>query len=245
MVQIKRKHGRVAPRSWFSLFWGHQGLFAILALVLLLLLTFLSVRALIKTKRFESDGIIAHAQIVSKRTKRNDDSTSYYATLAFTPTVGPKVTRERNVGRVFYNTTGIGTFTEIRYLAEDPAGFEYYVGKNRVDKNVAQILALVAGLAGLAVLWFVGMAANMAILARRYGRIGVGEVMSVIEGKDEDGHPTGKGQLVWRDEKGGRGIGLNHDMNVLGRYKHGDNIRIFVRDGESWWEGDVGPRKVR
>ena len=245
MVEIKRKHGRVEPRSWFSLFISNQGWIALVAAVLLAGLTYFSVGSLMKAERFDDVGVAVQATILDKRSKSSGEDTDYYATFAFAPVGHQAVTKERKISRKFYRRVSEGAKVAIRYLPDDPAGFEYYIGENRRAKWGAQIFALISGIGGLFALWIAGKRANMAVLARRYGEIGVGEVISVERVNNLEGEPTNKSKLIWKDNAGRRCAGMPHPVKALQRYKKGDKIRIFMRDGKSWWEGDVGPRMLR
>ncbi len=244
MVEIKRKHGRVEPRSRFSLFIANHGWIALVAAIVLMALTYFSVLSLREAEQFETVGVMTQATILEKRSTSSGEDTNYFATFSFASSENRVTTKEHKVNRLFYRRVSEGAKVTIRYLPDDPADFEYYIGENRRTKWVAQIFALISGIGGLLALWLAGKRANMAVLARRYGEIGVGEVISVERVNNLDGEPTNKSKLIWKGNAGRRCAGMPHPMKVLQRYKKGDKIRIFTRDGESWWEGDVGPRKL-
>lgn len=237
---IKPRHNRKSPRGWFSLFLAAGGVWAILATCVLLCATGLSIFALNTGRAFDERGVTVMATIVSKRETRSGDSKAYHVTLAY-PVSGRVITANRKVKRGFYNRVKEGSETEIRYLYGDPRQFEHYVGERRDTSQHYQFAAGVAGLIGLGLLWVYGMRANRGVLARRWGHRTTATIERFVERKNS-GRPIGKGYMIWRLADGRRGESLDRNIRELERLGAGTQIIVYVRKGDSWWEGDVGPR---
>lgn len=246
MAESGQNQRYIRPRSWISLFLASRGWGAIAALAAMVLLTALSVRALNTTDQYGEEAVVAQAVIAGKRVRQIDDQKNYYVRFVFTPETrekfGRRVSKEHRVSWSYYSDLRLDETVPIRYLVEDPAGFEYLVNESRYDHWVLQVLALVAGLVGLVALWAAGKRANLAVLARSKGQIEFGAVVSVVDDNGIWGLSTGKGRLVWRDRYNRRFVGMVQELTALKPYQPGAKIQIFMRNGESWWVGDIGPR---
>jgi hypothetical protein len=242
MKHVPAKHPRTAPRSWFGMFRGYGGTFAVIAAVASVAITVFSVMSYNKAARFDRDGVATLAEVMDRRIDRSGDDDDYYVTFRF-DAAGQRVERERSVSRGLYRTAPWGAMLEIRYLPDQPTTFETYVGQARDNAVSLQVIAGIAGVAALIILWVFGGRANRAILARRLGYRTVAVVDAVIETKNS-GRPSGKGYMVWRTADGVRGESLRHPIGTLRAIGRDAEINVYVRKGHSVWEGDVGPRHV-
>ena len=66
-MRYRRKHSRVRPRSWFSLFVRFGGWLCLISGVLLVALTFFSATALYLGDRMDAEGRYARAVVEDKR----------------------------------------------------------------------------------------------------------------------------------------------------------------------------------
>jgi hypothetical protein len=236
-----RQHRLTEPRSWFSLFRATGGWIALVAGVLLLGLTLFSVSQYRLAASFDIRGIEAAATITSGRIVKGDESDDHYATFAYVAAGEQAMVVEEKVSRSFYRGMTIGDTQVIRYLPERPEKMEYYIGKTRSDARWIQVVALFAGIGGLVALWYSGNTVNRAIKARRHGVLTPVTVDRIVETKDDDDKPSGKGQIHWSGA-GLAGRSLPHPMSDFASITPGDTIQVFMFNGEGWWEGDVGPR---
>jgi hypothetical protein len=244
-MTIRHDHNQTAPRPWFALFLASKGWWALAAAVALLVVTIFSVTQYRLAAALDARGVQTVATVVGGRVVRGDDSDSYYMTFAFADQAGRPYQIEKSVSGRFYRDNGRGSAQVIRYLPDRPEKMEYYVGKAQKDARLLQLVALAAGIGGLAALWYAGNQATRAIKSRRYGYAATARVTGFKEHLDDDGRKTGKGTMSWRTERGIAGTSLTHPMALLTRHAPGDTIPVFVRANESWWEGDVGPRPER
>jgi hypothetical protein len=212
----------------------------------MVLLAALSVRALTTADGYGPEAVTAQAVIAGKRVRQIDGEKSYYVRFVFTPEIrgkfGRRVSKEHQVSGGYYRNTRRDETVPIRYLVEDPAGFEYLVDEDKYGQWALQILALLAGLVWLVALWAAGKRANRAVLARSTGQIEFGAVEAVVEDGGIFGLCQEKGRLVWRDRHNRRYVGMVQELSALKPYQPGAKIQIFMRNGESWWVGDIGPR---
>lgn len=240
MKTVPPQHNRKAPRGWLELFWAKGGFLAAIAAVALLILTVLSVNNYRTAATFDRIGQGIPAQITSKWVSRGDESDDYY--VRFEYVVGGQVyTTARKVARRYYVGVNVGDQREIRVLPNRPERMEYYLGETRDKARLTQMIAGGLGGVALILLWIYGARVNRAVLARKYGYRSVAEVMSIVERKNS-GKPTGRGYMIWNTDEGLRGESLDRPISDLHQIGRGAKINVFVRKGQSYWEGDVGPR---
>lgn len=240
MKDVPPKHNLTEPRPWMSLFLGYHGAITLIAAIVAIAVTVLSVISYQSAARFDQVGVVIDAELTSLRVDRGGDDDDYYATFRFVAE-GTHVSREREVPSSFYRRVDRGDMVEIRYLPDDPHNFETFVGQKHKEAVIAQVVAGVAGLMSLATLWWFGSRVNKAILARRLGLRTVAVVIDIVETKDS-GRPSGYGYLVWRTPDGVRGESMTHKIGKLRAIGRDAEINVYVRQGYSVWEGDVGPR---
>ena len=80
--------------------------------------------------------------------------------------------------------------------------------------------------------------------ARRLGQFQQATVAAIVEHTDSGG-ATGRGYMIWRLDDGTRGESQNRSIAELRSIGKGSKINVYVRNGTSVWEGDVGPRPER
>lgn len=237
------RHNLTEPRSWFSIFFSAGGTFAVIAAVALLAFTSIAVFSYSQASRFDRDGIETSADIVDTRTRRKSEGhRSYYATFQF-DVEGRSYRVEKNVSRSFHATHPKGATSTIYYLRTNPKKIEYFRGENHQDGQQTQFISGIAGIIALGALWYFGQRTNRAVLARQRGHRTVATVTEVVERKKK-GKPTGKVYMTWRLADGALGKSLDRKKEELLALGTGSEIIVYVRKGESWWEGDVGPRHV-
>lgn len=246
MIQrVPPKHFLKRPIPWIELFATIGGWWIYALAVVCVIATFVSYGIYRKAAEYDRVGIETQATIVDRRIDygTGDDSDTYYLTFEFFGS-GQVVVRERSVGSSLYNSKQIGAKQVVRYLPDTPVKFEAFVGQSLQNARVAQFVAGVAGVIGLGALWFLGQKANKLILARRMGYAAVATVTTIVERKNS-GKPTGRGYMRFRIEDGSTGDSLDHPIADLRRIGIGNQINVFVRQGDVIWEGDVGPRENR
>ena len=237
---ITPRHDRKEPRGWIDLFLAMKGWLALIAGVIAVVLTFVSVRDYKNAQRLAVDSAWTQAVITDKRISRNDDSDSYHAMFRYTVD-GQDYVKERNVGRAFYMQHATGQSVPIKYWRAGPKLFEFREGQTKGAAVGMQVAAGVAGLVALGAVWFPGARTNAAILSRRYGHRTTATISAIVEIK-KSGRPTGRGYMRFETSDGRRGESLDHRIGKLHALRMGTQIVVFVRDNDVWWEGDVGPR---
>ncbi|MEO0677792.1 MAG: DUF3592 domain-containing protein [Pseudomonadota bacterium] len=244
-MPLNRSHGRDAPRSWLSLFWRLGGWIALLAGFLLLVLTFVSSASHREAAEFEALGEITAAEILNKREEVTRDSdgdrvVTYFVTYRF-QAPGEQVIAETRVGRGLYRRSEPANRQELRYLPDSPRTFEVPPGSTRRGAWQAQLLALALGLGALAGLWFPGRRAVRAVKTRRSGSEIHATVTEVVR-TNVKVNKRQQGYLAWEEPGGATGRSLYRGLEWLNdAYSPGDEIVVYRRGDDSWWEGDVGP----
>ena len=184
---------------------------------------------------------MAIATIVDKSTRRSDGKTRYYLAYQF-EVERSRFDFQRKTSRTNYNAKDVGHTVEVFYWPEDPKVLELRKGQTLQTAKSIQIIVLVAGLVALAAFWFLGMRTNRAVLARRKGISTTAKITRIVE-RHRKGRPTGKGVMEFRTQDGLIGKSLEREILELWDLGEGAEIAVFVRKGEVWWEGDVGPRE--
>ena len=241
-MKYRRKHDRIRPRGWFSLFLRLGGWVCLLAAVGLLLLTLFSAISLRLADRLDSEAGYAWATITGKTVLGPKDSPdAYRVSFTYKTRGGGGLTAETDVSEGYYKDARIGETREIRYMLDDPAQIELEFGQSRAVGRALQFAALVLGVIGLAALWWLGQQTNHAIKARRDGDKRLATVTAIIESGVEVNYED-MGRLVWRETDGKTGQSLMRNMDELRRlYDVGDPIVVFRLGRHAYWEGDVGP----
>lgn len=219
-----------------------RGWLALIAAVVLLVLTFVSVKFYRDAQRLEENGLWTKATIIDRWINYGDESDSYHARF-FYEVPGVSYKQDRNVGSSYYREHHVGEVVDIKYWSVDPSLFEFKEGQMHTSARWIQIAALVTGIAGCGLLWYAGSRANSAVLSRRRGERTTATIMDFIERKNS-GKPTGRGYMKLETEDGKRGESLDHDINKLLALGRGNRVVVYVRGNDVWWEGDVGPRQT-
>lgn len=245
-MQHDTKHGRTAPRSWMSLFLKMGGWIAIVPGIMLLILTLVSSRLHNEAARFDAEGVIAQAEVLDQRTRVTTDSdgdrrTTYYLTLSFLAS-GMEVVEETSVSSSIYFSSPVGGRVTLRYLESEPTRFEVPPGSSRSGARWTQVMALILGIVALIALYVAGGWATKAVKTRRHGERRVAKVEG-IERLSVSINNRKQGRLTWRERDGATGRSMMRDhFDLMGDYKAGDEIIVYRKGAQSWWEGDVGPR---
>ena len=243
----KRKpphHALDEPRPWIAIFFEKKGWIAIIAAAVMLVTSLMAGNRYRVADEFERSGVWTDGSVISKRIDTSGDSDSYHITVSFKPKARAQQSVEHKVSRSEYGKISVGSTKRLRYLPSTPRKTELTAGDTQRSGWVAQVVALVAGCVGLGTLWFVGSATNRAVKARRHGNLQIATVTGFKE-HESSGTPTGKGYMIWKLGNGKRGESLSQDIKPLRRIGVGGKINVYVRDGDSYWEGDVGPRPER
>lgn len=246
MARYSRRHDRVVPRSWWSLFLRLGGWISLGVGVLLLVVTAFSASQLRLADRFDRDGALAYAAVEGKRIAVRTDSDGdtfedHFVTLRFKARGLPGQTVEASVTRDYHDRVAVGDQVPIRYLVDAPGIVETDMGQYRRAGVVMRWIGLVLGLAGLAALYAFGLQATRAVKVRRDGQkryaevTGIRDVPVSVQGRRQ-------GRLVWREEDGQVGESLMRSASWLREtYRRGDRIVVFRLGQHAFWEGDVGP----
>lgn len=243
----RRKHDRLLPRSWWSLFLAYGGWAALIFGAILVLLTFVSATQLAIADRLDVDGRFTSATVLSKRIVESTDSDGdttydYYVTFRFKTAQGGHEI-QNSVSRSYYFGVAEGEPVTIRYLRSDPTIMEHEIGSYRSGGIVARWIGLIMGVLGLLVLYFGGNRAARAILTRRYGEKRMATVMGIRELNVKTNNRR-QARLQWREEDGQTGESYMRRLSDLsGLYRAGDQVVVFRRGKHVYWEGDVGPPK--
>jgi len=246
-MRYRRKHSRVRPRSWFSLFVRFGGWLCLISGVLLVALTFFSATALYLGDRMDAEGRYARAVVEDKRevvtTDVDGGDERHYYVLFIYKTSNGLLHTEAEVSSEYYRGLAVGESTVIRYLRDDPSHIEHQPGSYHRNGRILRYIGLVVGLIGLAALWRFGAKANRAIKARRDGDKRFA-VITEIRDAGVAINDVEQARLVWREEDGQVGESLMHSISKLrDLYEAGERIVVFRLGKDVFWEGDVGPPK--
>jgi hypothetical protein len=246
-MRYRRKHKRLRPRGWFSLFIRMGGWVCLVSGLFLVALTVFSASALYLGDRMDAEGRYARAVVEDKREvvtqdSEGDDDHSYYVLFVYKTSNGLLRT-EATVNFGYYEGIETGDSTVIRYLRDDPSHIEYEPGSYHRNGRLLRTIGLVVGLIGLATLWRFGSETNRAIKARRDGDKRFAVITSIEDaGIKINGKPQAR--LVWREEDGQVGESLMHSIYTLrDLYEASERIVVFRLGEDAVWEGDVGPPK--
>ena len=239
---IEPRHDRKSPRSWLGLFWAVRGWLALIAGVILLFLTFVSVKFYADGQRLAENGLWTQAIVVEKWVDRSGDNDSYHARFSYT-VEGNTYLGDRNVGYSYYRQHSEGAAVDVKYWSKGPSLFEYKEGQLQNSARWMQVGALISGVFGCGLLWYSGTRVNSAVLSRRRGQRTTATVLGFVERKNS-GRPTGRGFMIFETADGKRSESLDQDIKTLRALGRGSQIVVYVRGNDVWWEGDVGPRKT-
>ncbi len=243
----KRKpphHPLDAPRPWIAIFFEKKGWIAIIAAVVMLVASLIAGNNYRTADEFERTGVWTDATVTSKRIDTGGDNDSYHIKLSFKPKARAPQSVEHKVSAAEYDEISVGSIKRLRYLPSTPRKTELTAGDTERSGWIAQLIALVAGIVGLGALWIIGSDTNRAVKARRHGQLQIATVTGFKE-HESSGTPTGKGYMIWKLDNGKRGESHSQDIRSLRRIGVGSKINVYVRNGDSVWEGDVGPRPER
>jgi len=246
-MQYRRKHNRLRPRGWFSLFLRFGGWLCLLSGVLLVALTFFSASALYLGDRMDAEGryaraVVENMRVVVSEGSEGDIERTYFVRFAYKTSNGVLRT-EAEVTSGYYKSTAVGQSTVIRYLRDDPSHIEHEPGSYHRNGLVLRYIGLVIGVIGLGALWWFGTQANRAIKARRDGEKRFA-VITAIKDAGIKINGSEQARLVWREEDGQVGESLMRSMyHLCEAYEAGDRIVVFRLGKDAFWEGDVGPPK--
>jgi len=245
-MAYRRKHDRIRPRGWFSLFLRLGGWASLVFGVVLVILTGFSASSLFLADRLDRDGALAMAAVANKRIETGLDSEGhaqnrFIVEFTFKIHGGGGRTVETPVGEDYYDDVDVGSARRVRYLLADPGVIETDLGAYRRTGVILRNIGLGAGIAGLIALWIFGKRANRAIRTRRDGERRLAVVTGIRDVSVEvNGAPQGR--LVWREPDGRTGESLMRAARDLRRlYGPGDEIVVFRLGADAFWEGDVGP----
>jgi len=234
------QHDLKAPRKWFDLFMKMNGWVAVIAAVFLVVMTGFSVKDYQNAARLANHSEVATATIVGKYSRRSDNKTKHYLSYRFDVERSQyNFTRSTSLGN--YGAKKIGDTIEVYYWPKDPAVLELRKGETLSSAKTGQFVALVAGVIALSLVWFLGMRTNRAVLARKKGVLTKAKITRIVE-RHRKGRPTGKGIMEFRTQDQLIGKSLEREILELWALGEGTEIAVFVRKGDVWWEGDVGPR---
>ncbi|MFQ6549525.1 DUF3592 domain-containing protein [Aestuariibius sp. 2305UL40-4] len=244
------KHSVDRPKSAWAL-WREQpprGAFFTVPILIYLFCLAIWVFADSTASQFEREGRIAVAEAVGFERFESQDSEGEWETTY--------------VMEYFYEVDGVrydkrstrstpwprrvGDQFEIQYLASRPERIEVSIGSARAAE-----LFLGWTLFGLSLfigtlILVRGSAVIRAIRARRLGEEVEGRIVFMqISERTENGRSVpGRGMFRWVTEDGIYGSHRNIPHYVYGRYEKGDRLRLFRLGRKTWWEGDVGPRRL-
>lgn len=239
-MQLKPRHDLKEPRSWWDLFLRLKGWIAMIAGVVLLFFTVISVINYINAERLTTEGIWTDALVQEAWIERGDENDSYLIRFAY-DVDGTAYVAKRSVKRSYFYSHSEGSQTQIKYWPENPSLMEHVEGDTRGGAIALQIAALMAGLLACGMLWWSGGKAAKGVLSRKHGVRTTAKILRIVEYKNS-GKPTGRGHMVFRTENGVEGESLTHRTRKLKALGIGSEIVVFERGKDVWWEGDVGPR---
>jgi len=218
-----------------------NGGWAIGAAAVLLVVTFISVVQYLNAERLNAEGVWTEATVVRKWISRGGDSPDDYMLKLQFLVSSEEYYQDVEVSRNEYQQTLRGDQKKLKYWPTNPDISEFRAGETQRSARWLQVIALVSGVLSVFILWFVGHKSSRAVLARRYGFLTKATIENIVERK-KSGEPTGFGYMQFRSQSGAMGESLNRSMRDLLLLGIGAEIDVFEREGELWWEGDVGPR---
>ncbi|SLN13752.1 hypothetical protein ROA7450_00217 [Roseovarius albus] len=240
--------GQIAqkPPSVLALFLKMGGWFVLALGGLILLFSVVGQNNFKTAERFESEGLMAQAEVVKKYTSEHrepdgDIEITYRLVVQFTPTGSDVVTVDRSAPKSIYDNVEEGGRVKLFYLPNQPKKVELVRGASRAGATFLSRLSLVLGIVWLGALWVVGRWAVAGVRARRFGRreealvSGVKQSLLTINGRP-------RFRLVWVDSQGREGVSLLHLWPEVEHYKAGDRVGIYHGIKWTWWVGDIGER---
>lgn len=204
-----------------------------------------------KALKFKSDGVITNAIVVKSSFQRLSAQTLSVSTTLTYNIKHDASKRNKTVTtqtqHIQFSPFDINQTIPIRYLQASDHQFEIPVGfyENRASKwlRPAAVISIIC----LIIHQFAGFQAINGFRARRMGRQITASVDDVCSSwTDVNLHPLSrfqKGQRIyWQDELGNAGYSWLRRPHDLGHLKKGAEIKLFLHNGRTFWDGDVGAR---
>ncbi len=240
---IKPRHNLTKPRSWMGLFLRLGGYWVVIAVLVAWGAWSLSQSSDEAARVFETDGLPTTAIVLSTRDSiLHNGVNDYYVTFEYYVD-GDRFESERRIDIIEYSQFNTGDEVPIRYLPDAPERFEYFYGENADNSVWYAIVAFVSVMTAFFVLWLYGKPALQAIHVRRQGQRTTAEISGFVETEEAGSVLPGTGYMTWTLSDGAEGQSLERDIDELRALEVGTKIIVYVKDGISWWEGDVGPRR--
>lgn len=200
-----------------------------------------------QASRLERDGVTVEATVsnVEQRVVYRDGERRHVRTTtwSFETEDGETHTRRfmtplRSEARVLRDARWqIGDTTQLRYLRSDPTVSDLYEGES-ANKAKGGLVFTGVAVFGLLVSFGTGLwRARRGILARERGDRHEVQVSRPPEGMK----PHELRSIFWKTGPESYGRSLPFGRDAL-RPQPGDRIVVYTYDGDSWWEGDTGPR---
>lgn len=245
---MRKQWVRSDERSWFSLFLGYRGWIAIVATVLLLVLTAFSVwqyqRDAIFTTQLQAD-----AEVIAKSGTAFSQTRPLELTVRYTVPEGQfeGTAPGLSITSMLYD---VGDQIVIYYIPSEPRRFATKRMETKMTGPLAQVFAAIFGVIALVSGVLSGLPATRAVRARRYGQFGQAKVLrkAVMYRIKGEGYwwdmweESDKVRLVYEDDLGRIGRSLPHHTYNLRNLECGHKVNVFQGVHQSWWEGDVGAR---
>ncbi|MGR3492709.1 MAG: hypothetical protein ACU0DW_11685 [Shimia sp.] len=232
------------PVPWMKLFLKMGGWFPIGLAVLTVILSAVAWQFEARAERFEREGVMAPATILSKEVREGRDSDgdttyTYLLNLAY-QVDGRQLSQLKSTGRRDYRARAEGDVFDIRYLETMPGRIEYPVGSTGTGATAIRWAVLVPGLIALGLLYIIGGWATKAVMTRWNGdrrlatKTGLKQTNVKVNGAP-------RYRLTWREPDDQVGQSLMHPKEHLDAIP--TKLVIYRNGKDAWWEGDIGPRK--
>lgn len=237
------------PRSLVSLAFRIRKFEIITFLALTVILGSIVVVQGGQASRLERDGVTVEASVtnVEQRVvfREGERRHERMTTWSFVAEDGETYTRRfvtplRSETQVLQDAQWqIGDTTQLRYLRDNPRVSDLYEGESAKQAKGGLIFS---GAAFLGLLGFFGAGlwrARNGITAREQG-----QRLELPVSRPPDGlKPHELRSIFWVTSSGNYGRSLPFGRNAK-RPQPGERIVVYDHEGESWWEGDTGPREA-
>lgn len=238
--------------SALRLFWGFNGWFGLIFLVVGLGVLIGSGFMARNSLRLANEGEVATGAVLGKDWRESRDSdgdrtTTYYVRFHFGTLTGERIEDENSVSYDIYRDAEIGDPIEVKYWPADPMLNEIDPGSNTFMAFMMAVLGLPFFLVGAT---FVTLQARFAL-----GAVRTREHGELLEAEVTEHQPSGLTVnntryhlLHWRDERGNVGKSRPSHPSKLMDFPPGSKIWVYLNSRaplKGVWEGDVGQARSR
>lgn len=248
-MDLDDKHGWTSPRSWVNLFLALGGAWLLVLLAVFLFFTVIAQRATHQADRLDAKGIVTDADVLGLSADMAFTGSSglrkgYRMRYRVFKADGSTFMGVEPITAVLYDDLSVGDKITLRYLDQSPIEVEFPVGENRITARVLRIINWVCAVVLAGGFWWRGHLANRGVKARREGIAQWVEVTGIRRTGWPVGNKRRYHRLTWRAADGITGESMIDVPEAFSVYEVGDQTVIYRLGANSWWQGDVGPKRL-